>query len=49
VPGGVIGVSDDNALTRIGIVSEVPEPAAVALLALGLALMAWTARTRRMQ
>jgi hypothetical protein len=49
VPGGVIGVADDNALARIGIVSEVPEPAAVALLALGLALMAWTARARRMQ
>jgi hypothetical protein len=49
VPDGVTGVSDDNALTRIGIVSEVPEPAAFALLALGLALMARTARRRRMQ
>jgi hypothetical protein len=48
VPGGVIGVSDDNALARIGIVSEVPEPAAMALLVLGLMLMAWTARARRM-
>jgi opacity protein-like surface antigen len=48
VPGGMIGVSDDNALTRIVAVSEVPEPAAIALLALGLALMAWTARARRM-
>ena len=49
VPGGVIGVSDDNALARIGMVSEVPEPAAIAMLVLGLALMGWTLRARRQQ
>lgn len=49
VPGSAIGVSDDNALTRIGVVSEVPEPAAMALLVLGLMLMAWTVRARRMR
>lgn len=49
VPGSVIGVSADNALTSIAIASEVPEPATLASLALGLALMGSTLRARRKQ
>jgi hypothetical protein len=48
VPGAEIGVSADNAFATITTVSEVPEPSVLAMLALGLALMAWTARARRM-
>jgi hypothetical protein len=48
VPGAEIGVSADNAFGTVTTVSEVPEPASLAMLALGLALMAWTARARRM-
>lgn len=47
VPGGAIGVSDDNALTRIDAVSEVPEPATLASIMLGLTLMGSTLRARR--
>lgn len=49
MPGSAIGVSADNALATIETVSEVPEPAALALLVLGLGLMASTARARRMR
>jgi len=45
-PGQPDLIVADAALARV---SEVPEPATAASLALGLALMAWTARRRRMR
>jgi hypothetical protein len=45
MPGAATMVSFDGAVVRV---TEVPEPAALALMAFGLALMAWTARQRRM-
>jgi len=49
IPGSPIGVSADNALSTTTIASEVPEPASLASLALGLALMGSTLRARRKQ
>jgi opacity protein-like surface antigen len=46
MPGVADFVAFDDAVARV---SEVPEPAALALLALGLGLMASTARARRMR
>ena len=46
MPGSAIVVSADNPLTRV---SEVPEPASLAVLMMGLMLLGWTLRQRRMR
>ncbi|MBD8531250.1 MULTISPECIES: NF038129 family PEP-CTERM protein [unclassified Massilia] len=47
MPGSDTTVSSANALTSIALVSEVPEPATMASLMFGLALMGSTLRARR--
>jgi hypothetical protein len=46
MPGSAIVVSADNPLTRV---SEVPEPASMAVMMMGLMLLGWTLRQRRMR
>ena len=46
MPGSAIVVSADNPLTRV---SEVPEPASMAVMMMGLVLLGWTLRQRRMR
>ncbi|XYJ09341.1 NF038129 family PEP-CTERM protein [Telluria sp. B2] len=46
MPGSAIVVSADNPLTRV---SEVPEPASMAVMMMGLMLLGWTPRRRRMR
>lgn len=47
-PSGLV-ISPDNVFVSISPVSEVPEPAAMALLALGLMILGWTMRQRGMR
>lgn len=46
MPGSAIVVSADNPLTRV---SEVPEPASMAVMMMGLMLLGWTLRRRGMR
>lgn len=46
MPGSAIVVSSDNPLTRL---SEVPEPASMAVMMMGLMLLGWTLRRRGMR
>ncbi|WP_313703624.1 NF038129 family PEP-CTERM protein [Massilia sp.] len=46
MPGSAIVVSADNPLTRV---SEVPEPASMAMMMMGLMLLGWTLRRRGMR
>lgn len=46
MPGSAIVVSADNPLTRL---SEVPEPASMAVMMMGLMLLGWTLRRRGMR
>ena len=46
---GSLAISPDNAFVTISPVSEVPEPAVMALLAMGLMMLGWTLRQRRMR
>lgn len=46
MPGSAIVVSADNPLTRV---SEVPEPASMAVMMMGLMMLGWTLRQRRMR
>jgi len=46
---GSLAISPDNAFVTISIVSEVPEPASMAMMMMGLMLLGWTLRRRGMR